>query len=165
MKAYDRWLARINDTTTPWLETDVIYFRKAVGQSGIQDPTTRAELRGLFADHAYAQAYRITDAHSEKGRAYLLGKSLKQNGARRKGCRLGAFEIGVLKQLSHHYLVGLERDRNVEHFLPIYRAVAINGDYFDYIGATYDQVEILGRSVAGKAQKFAVPLHAVAVSP
>lgn len=142
-KAYDKWLSRVNNAETPWSEQEIIYFRKAVGASGIQDACLRETLREKFADVAYSPGYRITREHSEKGRAYLLAKSLKKDGTPRKGCRLGDFELGVLRNLEEHRLVGLERASAGEHYWPIYRAIAEDGTSFDYVGATYELVQVI----------------------
>lgn len=55
-KAFKKWVARIEDTTTPWSEQDIIYFRKAVGSSGIKDIAERELLRRMFAERALAGA-------------------------------------------------------------------------------------------------------------
>lgn len=144
-KAFKKWVARIEDTTTPWSEQEVIYFRKAIGSAGLKDAAERGLLRRMFNEKALAEpGYRITAAHDIKGQQYMLSKSLKLNGTVRRGNKLGQFELAVMKNLSHHLFVGLYRPQeNLNYFLPIYRAISITGAYFDYVGATYEMVKVI----------------------
>lgn len=140
--AFDRWLKRVKDVITPWTEHEIIYFRKAIGVSGLVDPAERAFLRSEFEACAASIGYRITAEQDSKGRGYLLSMSLRRDGrTKRKGCILGDHELCVLKELDRHYLVGLAS--NGPCFLPVYRAVAVGGESFDYIGATYEMVRVV----------------------
>jgi len=144
-KSFKKWLARIEDTKTPWTEHDIIYFRKAIGHSGLKD-RSEAELLYSRFDKMVDKigGYRITSEQDEKGRVYLLDSSLKKNRQPRKMNKLGGFEIGVLKNLDFHFFCGLYNNNPYyEHYFPVYRAVAKDGTYFEYIGATYFQVEVL----------------------
>ncbi len=148
MKTYEKWRVRIIDHDTPWTENEIIYFRKAIGQCGMKDPVQRASLRNLFFINTESIYYRITDEQSERGRDYLLSKSLKLNGERRTGCKLDSYELNVLRNLDHHLFVGLEcSTAGLAHYFPVYRAVSKTGDSFDYVGATYSQMEVLSRSI------------------
>jgi hypothetical protein len=148
-KAYIRWRARILDISTPWTENDIIYFRKAIGGAGLKDTTERDDLRKLFEVTCdKLGGFRITTEQSERGRDYLLSKSLKLNGDRRLGCRLDNREIAVLKDLDHHLFVGLYSQPIGGGFasgcyLPVYRAVSRDGGTFEYVGATYDLVQVV----------------------
>jgi hypothetical protein len=144
-KSFKKWLARIEDTKTPWTEKDIIYFRKAVGRSGLKDRTESALLISKF-EHMLDNigGYRITREQDEKGRVYLLDNSVKKNGQLRKHNKLGQFEINVLRNLDFHFFCGLHQTQAYyEHYLPVYRAVAKDGSYFEYIGAMYFHVEVL----------------------
>lgn len=151
MKPSDRWALRVDTTDTPWLEAEIIYFRKAIGSAGLKDATTRRRLAREFIYNAMRLKYRITEEHSVKGQQYLLSKSLRQDGTERSGNRLGSFEIGVLKDLDRHMLVNLYRPQEAfESYLPVYRAIDSKGAWFEYVGATYEQVRVLA---IGKGSK------------
>lgn len=142
MSAYKKWLARIEDKKTAWTEQEIIFFRRAIGQCGLKDPAERALLRSLFADAVENEGYKITREQDMKGLRYLLDKSLKKNGEHRKGSKFGTFELAVLLHFSHHTLSGLYRDTYCEHYLPIYRAYDTEGNWFEYVGTTYEQIQI-----------------------
>lgn len=143
-KSYKKWLARVRDTKTPWTENEIIYFRKAIARG---DMDYRVALRLEFGDYSGDTGYKITKEQSEKGRNYLLTNSLKKDGTKRKGCKLGERELDILRNLKEHRLVGLFENSGLHnpytYTLPIYRAIARNGEYFEYIGTKYDQLEIV----------------------
>lgn len=140
-KAYDKWLNRVNDYKTPWTEQEIIYFRKAIGLAGIKDSNLRADLYHSFVDQA--GIYNITQEQSEKGRQYLLDKSLKRNGQMRKGSKLTERELAVLRDPTMiHYFVGLWGIGG--HYLPIYRAQTESEAAFEYTGTTYDRMMVFG---------------------
>lgn len=134
-RTYMKWLARVRDADTPWSENEIIYFRKWVRRN----MNKASELAASFARIAGGNGYRITDTQSERGRLYLLGKSLRRNGGKRAGCRLGDFELRVLRNLLEHRLVGID-DRGA-----VYRAIATTGEWFDYLGVAYAGVVVFGR--------------------
>lgn len=141
----EKWMRRVLDIETPWTEHEIIYFRRAVGVSGIRDEDAKAVLRSMFTETATAGRYRITTSQDEKGRAYLLSKSLLRNGTPRKGCRLGARELDILSNFSHHTLIGLYRPQaGYEHFLPIYKMHSLDGRSFEYVGTVYEQLLVTG---------------------
>lgn len=145
-KAFDKWMARIQDTKTPWTEQEIIYFRKAIGLAGIKSEHLRNCLRTAF--NSMNPYYSITREQSEKGRKYLLDKSLKKNGQKRKGCKLGEWELDILRNPDMvHYFVGLHQPQaSLEYYLPVYRAI-VTGEtcwYFEYIGASYELMEVIG---------------------
>ncbi len=149
-KSFERWLNRVNDTETPWAESEIIYFRKAIGMAGLKDQAQRNLLVSSFRlmVEKDVQSYHITEAQSLKGRDYLLSQSLKANGTRRKGCRLDQSQLDILQALETHYFVGLwnmGQFSGSAYYLPIYRALDVNGNWFDYIGATYSQVRVLAQ--------------------
>jgi hypothetical protein len=145
-KAYKKWEARINDLTTPWTESDVIYFRKATGHSGLKDRGERVALQALFRDtigHAGFDGYRITRQHDVKGQAYVISNSQRVDGQLRKGSKFSARELQVFKQLEHHLLVGMWFPQyGNDCWFPIYRAVSPVG-YVEYVGVTYEQMTVI----------------------
>lgn len=139
-KAYTKWLKRIKDVSSPWTENEIIYFRKAIGPAGIKDAVLRSKLVGEFNRWTVRH---ITREQSERGRNYLLSKSFKQNGNRRKGCIFGTRELDILNKLYTHYFVGLYWTNN-RYTVPIYRAVDVDGNFFDYTGTYYSNIKIVG---------------------
>lgn len=147
-KAFTKWLARVKDTKTAWTESEVIYFRKAIGICGLKDQEERLILKMEFEERASNKGYSILPEHNEKGRNYLLSKSLKKNGQVRKGSKLGARELDIMLNLKHHKLTALYPQCNgfgqALGYLPVYTAYDRKGNHFQYIGATYEMMQIVG---------------------
>lgn len=149
-KTYLKWFALCSDVV--WTESDIIYFRKAIGMSGLKDDRLRSALYRTFIDRMPEGGYRLTREQQSKGTQYLLSKSLKQNGERRKGCILGTHEIGILLDPSvQHTLTHLAPQYNgldeVLAYMAVYRASA-RGRWFEYLGTSYEQSEVtaIGKS-------------------
>ena len=148
-KTASKWLARINDTTTPWSESEIIYFRKAVGYCGLKNVDEREMLLTAFQKKCDAiNGYMITEEQSLKGQHYLLTNTVKKSGQYRKGAKLGDRELDIMRNLSHHLFVGLYAEYNgageVMSYLPIYRAVSIMvSASFEYVGTRYEQLEVV----------------------
>lgn len=124
-------------------EVELIYFRKATGGAGIKSPEIREALLEAFENKMPDDGYKLTPEHQRKGTTYLLSKSKKLNGELRKGCKLGTRELAILDQDPVHTLVGRHSYNFSDYWLPIYRATDRAGNYFDYIGAPYYQMEIV----------------------
>lgn len=145
-KTYKKWLLRVLDTDTPWTEQQIIFFRMYLRANDSKYP----ELRRMFQDIGSSVGYDITQEHSDKGRDYLIRNSWYKNGLRiRKGNILGIREKEVVRNLSHHKLVGLYQQFNPysmgnSYTLPIYRAIARDGAIFEYTGTIYPLIEIIG---------------------
>jgi len=135
-----KWMARALDTITPWAERDIISFRRACRDS--------TELISAFQDAVdSAGGVPITPEQNEKGRTYLLSRSLRKDGTERVGCRLTDFDLGILRAFSHHMFVDLYNIGRVRpHYLPVYRAISTSGEWFEYVGFMYEHVTVLDRS-------------------
>jgi hypothetical protein len=83
---------------------------------------------------------RITDQHDEKGRSYMLSKSFKKDGSPRKNGVLSEAQGKVLENLQHHLLVDFRYD-SIGRVQAVYRAVAKDGTYFDYMGCQYEYID------------------------
>lgn len=141
-KAYDRWCKRIKDTKTPWTAGEIRAFRKAIGSCGLKEVHLRQSLLAAF--ERMRPYYAITKEQSEKGRDYLLNKSLRRDGKQRKGNKLGTREIDILlDKRMIHYFVGVRPMGG--NYVPIYRAVITGKDYryFEYTGTSYNQLEVI----------------------
>lgn len=145
-RTFKKWLLRVGNTTDPWTETEIVSFRMAVRRAPKEQ---RLQLLYRFEVTAPTGLYRITDEQSEKGRLYLLSKSLRLDGRRRAGCKLGIRELSILRSLSHHEFTGLYASGSGFH--PVYTAVSTDGSYFTYTGVTYDMLEVLGVGVGDAA--------------
>lgn len=147
-KTYSKWVARVNDAERPWTESEIIYCRKATGHCGLKSHDERIALTALLRDTlADIGGYKITAEQDAKGCEYLLSQSVRKNGEKRKGCKLAEFDIAVLTRFSHHLFVGMYYPQHgFNHWFPIYRAVAVDGSWFEYVGCTYSQLSVLRRS-------------------
>lgn len=145
-KAFKKYEELLKNKKHVFTQSEIIYFRKAIGVAGLKNIHERQELINLFMDNQ--KGYRITREHDELGRNYLISKSLKKNGQFRKGSKLGERELNILYNFSHHMFMGLQSQNSNRGFydnwyLPIYRAYDKKGNYFDYIGTVYEQVRVL----------------------
>lgn len=147
MKAFDKWLSKLRDTGfyDTWSKNDITYFRKAIGPSGLNSE----ELRAILVDEfnyiieKTDQGIPLTAEHSEFGRQYLLDNTLRKNGTFRKRAALGQREVDILNDFDCHYWAGLY-DTGNGYYWPIYRAVGNSGDWFDYLGVTYESMKVIG---------------------
>jgi hypothetical protein len=146
-KAFKRWKARIEDTKTPWTEKEIVYFRAAIGKSGLARDEERHTLKDLFKEMIdNTGGVRITQVQDIKGQQYLLNNSLKLNGEPRKNNILGSMELNILKTLDYHLFVGVYNPvgfQGFDSYLPIYRAISTSGAFFEYTGTVYDQITII----------------------
>lgn len=148
-KAYDKWLLVLQEKSKgkAWTEGEIIYFRKAIGIAGIQDGQLRINLRNAFYHYMPDVGYKITTEQSEKGRNYLLAKSLKKNGQFRKGNKLGSRELSILKTLKEHRLIELyDASTNMygHYYYPVYRAISKSKETFEYTGIWYEALTVVG---------------------
>ena len=146
-KAYTKWMDKI-ETVQVATEKDVIYLSKAIGYYGLTHENERFALRCALAKRLDEGGIHLTPEHQRKGTDYLLGKSLRKDGTRRKGCKLGTRELGILLSADvGHKWVSIFPQYNgmgfVMGYLPIYRAYTDDGRSFEYTGTTYDQMEVV----------------------
>ena len=145
-KAYIKWLNLIDSKrenfNAPWSESEIIYFRKAIGLAGINDVKLRSNLLDYFNSSMPDEGFNITLDQKEKGINYLLSNTYKKNGTLRKNNIFGTFELNVLKQYEDFKLISLYEYGNGGYYLPVYRCISKNGSYFDYLGTVYSQIKI-----------------------
>jgi len=143
-KTKKKWLGKLNARPCVLTEQDIIYLRSHYRKLEKERDSGAAEFRATFYDTLASTAIKLTKEHSEKGRQYLLDKSLKKNGDRRKNCKLTEKQLNVLRCPDlYHYLVDISDDFSTSGKIPIYRAVAADGSYFDYTGVPYFRLEVL----------------------
>ncbi len=133
-KTFNKWLTRVQDNETPWSENDIIYFRKAVGSSGLKSNDERDELRGAFNSD---EGYKITENQTSKGINYLKNTIYKANGSLRNTIKSRAFglrEKAIIDNFSHFLFTDIHNGSSnyYEFYLPVYRVIAKNGSYFEY---------------------------------
>jgi hypothetical protein len=151
-KSYKKWKDLINSKmrcyNAPWTESEIVFFRKAIGYCGLKDVELRSKLHDHFHDHMPKEGYNISMDQAQKGINYLRSKTYKLNGDLRKGNIFGEFERSVINNFRHFKFVGLYPQTNgtgeTLGYLPVYRCIAENGCYFDYTGTAYQAIEILG---------------------
>ena len=94
--------------------------------------------------------FKITASQTKKGLNWLLNKWKTPRGIERKNNPFGYREENILENFSHFLLIDWN-DRasyyqvkmSYHQYLPVYRVVAKDGSYFDYIGQA-GIVEIVG---------------------
>lgn len=135
-KTFLKWEKRVQDTATPWTENEIIYFRKAVGSSGLKDELERQSLREQFEQRA-KKGYGITPEQTEKGINYLKNTCFKKNGSLRdtkKRMTFGLREIAIIKDFYEFKFVGIY-DASPNHYrfyTPVYRVIDSRGNAFEY---------------------------------
>lgn len=149
-KTFAKWLARVLDTTTPWSENDIIYFRKAVGHCGIKD----VELRRILVDKfnetvSKIGGYDITPDQSNKGLDYIKSVAMRRDGtpSQSKDNCFGAREISIMNDFSKFTFAGLYEQVNgigeVMGYLPIYETFGTDGNSFEYVGAAKGIMQVV----------------------
>lgn len=144
-KTFNKWKdlidTKLKYSNAPWGEKEVVYFRRALGLAGMKDRDKALELRFYFDEVMPFDGYNITVEHQQKGINYLRDNTFKKNGQLRKNNIFGQSEIDIINNYKEFKFVGLIDVRG--YYLPIYRCIAENGDYFDYTGTMYSMIEIL----------------------
>ena len=97
-KTFEKYMNRINDKKTPWSETDIKYFRKAVGSCSSLPLELRKQLWEAFNNQETIE-YKITKEQSATGIEYLKRKAFKANGQPRntKDYQYGERELHIIK--------------------------------------------------------------------
>jgi len=136
-KTFRKWVDRVLDFQTPWSENDIIYFRKAIGYSGIKNANLRRALKCAFNAVLERLSYAITPEQTTKGIEYLKFRTFKRNGDMRqaKSNPFGAREANIIKNFSHFEFCGVHNPNGFsgyEFYLPIYKVVARDGSSFEY---------------------------------
>lgn len=145
-KSFKKWADRIAKGSHTWLQSELIYLRKAVGHCGLNDPAERALLFSLFNCKCQENILRILPEHDALGQNYLLSRSLMKNGKPRKRNKLDPDQIRIMQCLDYHTIDGLKRcDGN--QILPVYVAHDKMGNWFSYTGTMYEMMEIVDDGV------------------
>lgn len=145
-KSFKKWADRIQKGSHIWLQSELIYLRKAIGHCGLQNPGERALLFSLFNQRCQEIVLRILPEHDLLGQNYLLSKSLTQSGKMRKSNRLSDEQIAVMQSLNFHTIDGLKRCGG-NQILPVYVAHDKMGNWFSYTGTVYEMMEIVDEGV------------------
>jgi len=141
-----KWMGVIDEkvqyVNAPFSEQEVIYFRKAIGASGLKCPMDRRELVNHFHNSMPEEGYNITADHQAKGIKYLLDNTFKKNGKPRKNNIFSDFGLSVISDFKEFKFVGVHRPGYSEFYLPLYKCISNKGDSFTYTGNVYSMIVI-----------------------
>lgn len=94
--------------------------------------------------------YNLDKALTEKGITYLKSKCFKVDGSIRKNKgslieEMNEFHFEILRNFKKFLLVGFENvsSNSYENYVPVYRVIAKNNDFFDYTGISFEESEII----------------------
>lgn len=124
-----------------WKEGEIIYVRKSIGYCSSYSKAAVEHLCDLLT----TLNAKITPEQSEKGINYLKSIVFRKDGTRRQSktnfLLNKDYEVSVLKKFKEFRWTGvyLEYGWNgrVANSAPIYRVIAKNGDYFEYIASSF----------------------------
>ncbi len=125
-------------------EQELISFRKYInGLSGMIP--AQWQLLTDFQNKAEEKGIRLTSQQQVKGILWLKEKTFKLNGELRLSSPCGVFESSVLKKFRAFKCVGLHNlsDNDYRQYVPIYRCIATNGNYFDYICKMWGEIQVI----------------------
>jgi hypothetical protein len=133
-----------------WTEQEIIYFRKYVNGS---IPLDIDSIEHLIAS-VDGKYFRITNQQTVKGILWLKNKCFKNNGSVRKACPLKPFERAVIQSFKEFRFVGLYNvsDNSYRNYMPVYRVVATNGMYFDYVAYSWGEMKVI--TIGNKKTRF-----------
>lgn len=139
-KTYNKWL-NCTKRGHVWTENEIIFFRKYLNGSSSIDINTVYYLASQIDN----KNFKITDQQSVKGILWLKNKCFTNNFKIRKNCPFKNFEINVIKNFKEFRFVGLYNvsENFYRNYMPIYRCIAHNGDYFEYVAYTWGKVKVL----------------------
>jgi hypothetical protein len=136
--------------------------QKVLTQSDIRSLKTALNLTSKInkADFVeivnHCNGFDITKEHSDIGIKYLTKTFFKKNGDPRKTAfdDLTDHDINVLKNFKKFKFVGFDlyrphfQERQYDQYEIIYRVIAKNGDWFDYLAVSWQsgQFEVLRRN-------------------
>lgn len=125
-------------------ERQLISFRRYVNGSSPLNGYDAEYLISLF-NTAAESGIKLTRYQQYKGRKWLLGVTFKLNGQVRKNAPLGYFEQKVVKSFAKFRCVGLYNlsDNSYRQYVPVYRCIARNGSYFDYVCMMWGEIKIV----------------------
>lgn len=125
-------------------EKDLIYFRKYINGNAELFPS-QWRLLTDFEKKAQSIGIKLTSQQQVKGLLWLKEKTFKLNGNLRSNSPCGEFEANVIKRFKSFKCVGLHNLSQNEYrqYVPIYRCIATNGCYFDYICKMWGEIEVI----------------------
>ncbi len=140
MKTFLKYLA-ITKRGHVWTENEIIYFRKYINGSSPLDVDSIEQLINCVE----GKTYRITEQQSIKGILWLKNKCFSTRGVR-KSCKFKPFEINVIANFKEFRFVGLydASDNNYRNYMPIYRTIAKDGSWFDYVAYSFSEMKVIG---------------------
>ena len=154
-KTLNKWMNLVDDkikwANAPFSEHEIVYFRKAIGSCGLKDSDHRVRLLDHFENLMPVDGYNITEEQKTKGINYLRENTYKKNGQLRKNNIFGDFERHVIENYVDFKFIGVYPATNglglnSGYYSPIYRCIASDGTYFDYIGVAYSMIRVLNTS-------------------
>lgn len=146
MKTFNKYLA-MTKRGHVWTESEIIYFRKYINGSSPLESHLVQDLIASIED----KVFRITDQQSVKGILWLKDKCFQKNGKVRRSCKFKPFELDVILNFKEFRFVGLYdvSDNNYRNYMPIYRTIAKDGSYFDYVAYSFGEFKVLGIKTKG----------------
>jgi hypothetical protein len=138
-KTFNKYLKRVQDDSTPWTEMEIRYFRKYLREN----PSKYSILMNLFKDE-----YSITSEQTKKGIEYITKVCFKKNGELRKTKYMpfGTREARIIRDFKEFKFVGLYNTGSHYNnfYLPVYRVVSKNREYFEYTAGIWGNMEVIG---------------------
>jgi len=119
-------------------------FRKALNGSSTISLEEQSLLKQKFYD---SKPINITKEQSDFGIAWLKNKAFKLNGQVRKSNPFGYKELEVIKnfkKFEFSSLYDINHYGNGHQYQPVYKVIAKNGDYFEYVAVAWGDIEIVG---------------------
>lgn len=143
MKTYKKYL-EMTKRGHVWTEKEIIYFRKYLNGSS---PATIDQIENLLAS-IEGKTYRITQEQNQKGIQWLRNQCFKLNGKVRRSCKFKPFELDIILNFKEFRFVGLYNvsENSYRNYMPIYRTIAKDGSYFDYVAYSFGEFKVLGSS-------------------
>lgn len=144
-------LARISQQL--WTKSDIGAFAKLLNscrRSSKERQTQIMELWNKLETRANNKTYSITLEQSQFGIEYLNKLCFTSKGKNRNSKQVQDFmesDFDIVRNFHHFEFVGFHELSNMysSHYAPIYRTVAKDGTYFDYVCRMWQAPEIVGR--------------------
>ena len=126
-------------------EQQLIYFRKYINGSTKLERLEASELAQAFIYKAETDGIELTQSQQTKGYLWLKSKTFKLNGGIRKNSPLAYFEQHVINHFDSFKCVGLYdlSENSYRHYVPIYRCMASDGQWFDYVCKMWGEIEVI----------------------
>lgn len=140
VEKYEALIAKASFT-----ERELISFRKLVNGSSRLSKFDAQLLIDAFNAVADIKGVKLTKEQQLKGIDWLRNVTFKLNGQVRKSAPLAYFEQEVVKNFKKFTCVGLYdlSTNNYRQVVPIYRCIARNGLYFDYVCMMWGDIKVI----------------------